>query len=121
MDHIDTHDIEIAFDDLIKELNKLKDLNDLVDAYKDSIDRMSKKTNDLLNMVEVFYKNAQEHENKVNALYSKYVDGTSQIQEFLAKEKSDTDSYRRRDKIVKGFVLTLTVLNLICLIVHMII
>jgi hypothetical protein len=32
METIDTHEIELAFDELMKELNKLKDLNNLVDA-----------------------------------------------------------------------------------------
>ena len=43
MNHIDTHDVEVAFDELIKELSKLKDLNNLVDATKDNIDTLSTK------------------------------------------------------------------------------
>lgn len=120
MDHIDTHDIELAFDDLITELNKLKNLNDLVDAYKNNIDLMSKKTNNLVNQIEVFYNNAKEHDDKVNALYSKYVDGTKQIQDFLTKESKYLYTFKRRNIRINTAILTFTVLNFICLLFHLI-
>lgn len=121
MNHIDTHDIELAFDDLIKELNKLKNLNDLVDAYKDNIDLMSQKTNNLVNQIEIFYNNAKEHDDKVNALYSKYADGTNQILDFLTKESTNLDNFKRRNIRINTAILTFTVLNFIGLFLLLII
>jgi uncharacterized coiled-coil DUF342 family protein len=81
METIDTHEIELAFDELMKELNKLKDLNNLVDAYKENIDKLSLRTNELSRQIEIFYNKAKEHNDQVNLLYQKYVDGTREISE----------------------------------------
>ena len=86
MEAIDTHDVEVAFDELIKELCKLKELNDLVDAYKNNIDVLSSNVNGLAAQIESFYNSAKEHDNQVNILYEKYVDEGKSISEELATQ-----------------------------------
>jgi len=89
MEHIDTHDVEIAFDDLMKELSKLKDLNNLVNAYKDNIDTLSSKIKGLTEQIESFYNNAKEHDTQVNVLYQRYVDKAEYISAELEKHNKD--------------------------------
>ena len=79
MNHIDTHDVEVAFDELIKELSKLNDLNNLVDAYKDNIDTLSTKIERVADQIQSFYNSAREHESSVNLLYKGYVYKAEQI------------------------------------------
>ena len=79
MNSIDTHDVELAFDELMRELSKLKDLNNLVDAYKDNIDSLSSKVKVLTELIESFYNSAKEHEDQVNNLYKSYVDKAEDI------------------------------------------
>lgn len=86
MNHIDTHDVEVAFDELIKELSKLKDLNNLVDAYKDNIDTLCKKTKGLSEQIQAFYNSAKEHESAVNILYNGYADKAKEISVELDKQ-----------------------------------
>ena len=110
MDHIDTHDVEVAFDELMKELSKLKDLNNLVDAYKDNIDRLSSKVKGLTEQIETFYKSAKEHDNQMNLVYKSYVDKASQISVELEKRNSEFKQIGRRNMVFNVITLILGVL-----------
>jgi uncharacterized coiled-coil DUF342 family protein len=110
MDYIDTHDVEVAFDELMKELNKLKDLNNLVDAYKDNIDALSSKVKDLTEQVESFYNSAKEHDAQVNTLYKDYVDKAEFISAELEKRSLEFKQIGRRNTIFNVITLILGVL-----------
>ena len=110
MDRIDTHDVEVAFDELMKELSKLKDLNNLVDAYKDNIDALSSKVKGLTEQIESFYQSAKEHDNQVNLLYKSYVDKANQISVELEKRSSEFKQEERRNRIFIVITLILGVL-----------
>lgn len=110
MDHIDTHDVEIAFDDLMKELSKLKDLNNLVDAYKDNIDTLSTKVKRLTEQIELFYNCAKEHDTQMNTLYKEYVDKAESISAELEKRSLEFRQIGRRNTIFNVITLILCVL-----------
>ena len=110
MEHIDTHDVEVAFDDLIKELSKLKDLNNLVDAYKDNIDSLSSKVKDLTEQIESFYNSAKDHDVQVNTLYKGYVDKAESISAELDKRIYEFRQIGRRNMFFNVITLILTVL-----------
>lgn len=110
MDHIDTHDVEIAFDDLMKELSKLKDLNNLVDAYKDNIDTLSTKVKRLTEQIELFYNCAKEHDAQVNTLYKGYVKKAESISAELEKRSLEFKQIGRRNTIFNVITLILCVL-----------
>ena len=110
MEHIDTHDVEIAFDELMKELSKLKDLNNLVDAYKDNIDVLSSKVKDLTEQIESFYNSAKEHDAQVNALYKDYVDKAEFISAELEKRSLEFKQIGRRNTVFIIIALILGVL-----------
>lgn len=109
MDHIDTHDVEIAFDDLMKELSKLKDLNNLVDAYKDNIDTLSTKVKRLTEQIELFYNCAKEHDTQMNTLYKEYVDKAESISSELEKRSLEFKQIGRRNAIINVINLILGV------------
>lgn len=100
MDRIDTHDVEVAFDELMKELNKLKDLNNLVDAYKDNVDALSSKINTLTEQIETFYSSAKVHESQINALYQGYADKAEFISAELDKCSLKFKQIGRRNSIL---------------------
>ena len=110
MEHIDTHDVEVAFDDLIKELSKLKDLNNLVDAYKDNLDALSSKVKNLTEQIETFYNSAKEHDAQVNTLYKGYVDKAESISAELDKRIHEFKQIGRRNMVINVITLILTVL-----------
>ena len=110
MDRIDTHDVEVAFDELMKELNKLKDLNNLVDAYKDNIDALSSKVKDLTEQIESFYNSAKDHDVQVNTLYKGYVDKAESISAELDKRIYEFRQIGRRNMFFNVITLILTVL-----------
>ena len=110
MEHIDTHDVEVAFDDLIKELSKLKDLNNLVDAYKDNLDALSSKVKNLTEQIETFYNSAKEHDAQVNTLYKGYVDKAESISAELDKRIYEFRQIGRRNMFFNVITLILTVL-----------
>lgn len=116
METIDTHEIELAFDELMKELNKLKDLNNLVDAYKENIDKLSLRTNELSRQIEIFYNKAKEHNDQVNLLYQKYVDGTREISESLDRESRKFERMATRNTWLSISILIILVLSNISLI-----
>jgi hypothetical protein len=116
METIDTHEIELAFDELMKELNKLKDLNNLVDAYKENIDKLSLRTNELSRQIEIFYNKAKEHNDQVNLLYQKYVDGTREISESLDRESRRFKRMATRNTWLSISILIILVLSNISLI-----
>lgn len=116
METIDTHEIELAFDELMKELNKLKDLNNLVDAYKENIDKLSLRTNELSRQIEIFYNKAKEHNDQVNLLYQKYVDGTREISESLDRESRRFERMATRNTWLSISILIILVLSNISLI-----
>lgn len=116
METIDTHEIELAFDELMKELNKLKDLNNLVDAYKENIDKLSSRTNELSRQIEIFYNKAKEHNDQVNLLYQKYVDGTREISESLDRESRKFERMATRNTWLSISILIILVLSNISLI-----
>lgn len=116
METIDTHEIELAFDELMKELNKLKDLNNLVDAYKENIDKLSLRTNELSRQIEIFYNKAKEHNDQVNLLYQKYVDGTREISESLDRESRRFNRMATRNTWLSISILIILVLSNISLI-----
>ena len=66
-------------------MSKLKDLNNLVDAYKGNIDTLSTKTNGLAEQIQSFYNSAREQERTVNLLYKGYVDKAELICVELGK------------------------------------
>jgi len=99
MDRIDTHNVEVAFDELMKELSKLKDLNNLVDAYKDNIDTLSTKVKGLTEQIESFYNSAKEHDSQVNLLYTGYVEKAEQIYAELEKRKQEFKEIGRRNMV----------------------
>ncbi len=111
MDHIETHDVEVAFDELMKELNKLKDLNDLVDAYKDNIDTLSSKVKSLAEQIESFYKTANEHDSQVNLLYKGYVEKAEYISEELEKRNQEFKQIVRRNMVFNVLTLILGLLT----------
>lgn len=110
MEHIDTHNVELAFDDLIKELSKLKELNDLVDAYKDNIDTLSSNIKGLTSQLESFYISAKEHNDKVNLLYQKYVDEAERILAELEKRNLEFRHIERRNMVFRIITLILGIL-----------
>lgn len=110
MDRIDTHDVEVAFDELMKELSKLKDLNNLVDAYKDNIDTLSTKVKGLTEQIESFYNSAKEHDSQVNLLYKGYVEKAEQISAELEKRKQEFKEIGRRNMVLSIFSLVLALL-----------
>lgn len=110
MERIDTHDVEVAFDELMKELNKLKDLNNLVDAYKDNIDALSSKVKDLTEQIESFYNSAKEHDAQVNTLYKGYVDKAEYISAELEKRSLEFKQIGRRNTVFNVITLILCVL-----------
>lgn len=110
MEHIDTHNVELAFDDLIKELSKLKELNDLVDAYKDNIDTLSSNIKGLTSQLESFYISAKEHNDKVNLLYQKYVDEAARILAELEKRNLEFRHIERRNMVFRIITLILGIL-----------
>ena len=110
MDRIDTHDVEVAFDELMKELSKLKDLNNLVDAYKDNIDTLSTKVKGLTEQIESFYNSAKEHDSQVNLLYKGYVEKAEQISAELEKRKQEFKEIGRRNMVLNIFSLVLALL-----------
>lgn len=110
MDRIDTHDVEVAFDGLMKELSKLKDLNNLVDAYKDNIDTLSTKVKGLTEQIESFYNSAKEHDSQVNLLYKGYVEKAEQISAELEKRKQEFKEIGRRNMVLSIFSLVLALL-----------
>ena len=110
MDRIDTHDVEVAFDELMKELSKLKDLNNLVDAYKDNIDTLSTKIKGLTEQIESFYNSAKEHDSQVNLLYKGYVDKAEQISAELEKRKQEFKEIGRRNMVFNIISLILALL-----------
>ena len=112
---IDIHK-KIAFDELMKELNKLKDLNNLVDAYKENIDKLSLRTNELSRQIEIFYNKAKEHNDQVNLLYQKYVDGTREISESLDRESRRFNRMATRNTWLSISILIILVLSNISLI-----
>ena len=116
METIDTHEIELAFDELMKELNKLKDLNNLVDAYKENIDKLSLRTNELSRQIEIFYNKAKEHNDQVNLLFQKYVDGTREISESLDRESRKFERMATRNTWLSISILIILVLSNISLI-----
>ncbi|ATA68829.1 hypothetical protein CGC48_09475 [Capnocytophaga cynodegmi] len=65
MEHkIDTLELEMAFSELIKELESIKELNDLTVIHKDN----SKK---LIEELQNFYSNAKKNEIKIQQLFDK--------------------------------------------------
>ena len=110
MEHIDTHDVEVAFDELMKELSKLKDLNNLVDAYKDNLDALSSKVKNLTEQIETFYNSAKEHDAQVNTLYKGYVDKAESISAELDKRIYEFRQIGRRNMFFNVITLILTVL-----------
>ena len=86
MEHIDTHDIELAFDDLMGELSKIKELNSLVDSYKDNVDELSACVEKLSTHLDVFYRKAKEYNEQVDSMYHKYADETSSFAEKLTSQ-----------------------------------
>lgn len=110
MDRIDTHDVEVAFDELMKELSKLKDLNNLVDAYKDNIDTLSTKVKGLTEQIESFYNSAKEHDSQVNLLYKCYVEKAEQISAELEKRKQEFKEIGRHNMVFSIISLLLTLL-----------
>lgn len=110
MDRIDTHDVEVAFDELMKELSKLKDLNNLVDAYKDNIDTLSTKVKGLTEQIESFYNSAKEHDTQVNLLYKGYVEKAEQISAELEKRKQEFKEIGRRNMVLSIVSLVLSLL-----------
>lgn len=111
MDHIDTHDVEVAFDELIKELSTLKDLNNLVDAYKDNIDTLSMKIMGLAEQIHSFYNSAREHENTVKRQYERYVDTAEQISAELEECSHEFKKIARRNMIFNIITLILALLS----------
>ncbi len=111
MEQIDTHDVEVAFDELMKELSKLKDLNNLVDAYKDNIDVLSSNVKDLTEQIESFYNSAKEHDAQVKALYKGYVDKAESISAELEKRSFEFKQIGRRNTIFIVITLVLGVLT----------
>ncbi len=110
MDSIDTHDVEVAFDELMKELSKLKDLNNLVNAYKDNIDALSSKVKDLTEQIETFYISAKEHNTQVNTLYERYVDKAESISIELEKRNLEFKRLGRKNMVFNVITLILGVL-----------
>lgn len=113
MNHIDTHDVEVAFDELIKELSKLKDLNNLVDAYRDNIDTLSTKIKGLAEQIHTFCNSAREHESTVRSLYESYVDKAEQISAELGKYSHEFKKIARRNMIFNIITLILALLSCI--------
>lgn len=113
MNHIDTHDVEVAFDELIKELSKLKDLNNLVDAYKDNIDTLSTKIERVADQIQSFYNSAREHESSVNLLYKGYVYKAEQISVELGKYSLEFKKIARRNMIFNIITLVITLLSFV--------
>lgn len=109
MDRIDTRDVELAFDELMKELKKLKDLNSLVDAYKDTVDSLSLKVEALTEQMEVFYQSAREHDNQVNNLYQGYVDKAEEIAKAIDQGKEELKRRRRSSMHLTIVILLLSV------------
>lgn len=109
MDRIDTRDVELAFDELMKELKKLKDLNSLVDAYKDTVDSLSLKVEALTEQMEVFYQSAREHDNQVNNLYQGYVDKAEEIAKAIDQGKEELKRRRRSSMLLTIVILLLSV------------
>ena len=93
MDKIDTHQVELAFDELIGELSKLKDLNNLVDSYKDTVDILKQKVSELVEHIESFYKCAKEHDSNVNEIYNQYVCKSDEIITFLKNLDSNDEEF----------------------------
>ena len=110
MNSIDTHDVELAFDELMRELSKLKDLNNLVDAYKDNIDSLSSKVKVLTELIESFYNSAKEHEDQVNNLYKSYVDKAEDISAELEKRNLEFKKIGRRNMVFNVISLILGIL-----------
>jgi uncharacterized coiled-coil DUF342 family protein len=110
MERIDTHDVEVAFDELMKELSKLKDLNNLVDAYKDNIDTLSTRVKGLTEQIESFYNSAKEHDSQVNLLYKGYVEKAEQISAELEKRKQEFKEIGRRNMVFSIISLVLALL-----------
>lgn len=111
MERIDTHDVEVAFDELMKELSKLKDLNNLVDAYKNNIDTLSSNVKYLTEQIESFYNSAKEHDAQVNTLYKAYVDKAESISAELDKRILELKQIGRRNRFFSVITLVLTILT----------
>ena len=111
MDRIDTRDVELAFDELIKELKKLKDLNSLVDAYKDTVNSLSIKIRDLTEQIETFYISAKNHDDLVNGLYQEYVAKASEISNTLDDSRDELKRMENRSFLFKITVLVLLALT----------
>lgn len=93
METLDTHDIELAFYDLMQELNKIKSLNSIAGSYKENLDNYSKIIDELLEVV----KDSSEKD-KANVLlvcrkYSEYQEKAEKLDLGLRTAISDFESH----------------------------
>lgn len=110
MDPINTHDVELAFEDLMQELSKLKDLNNLVDAYKDNVDALTSNISRLTEQIESYYHSANEHDEQVNILYNNYLDTAKKISVEIETSNQKFRKLRRRNLTLHIFALVLGVI-----------
>lgn len=110
METIDTHEVELAFDSLMKELDKIKNLNDLIDSYKGNVDSLSKLIVELADEIKVFYDKAKERDEVVREQYSHYAKLTKELSELLDNKVLEFKKINRGNVV---FHIILTVLGLV--------
>lgn len=98
MKQIDTQEIQLAFNDLMKELNTIKDLNTIADLHKQNADSLAKSIKDLL---DVSQKNNQNYLTLVQKTLDKL---NKQIEAFGAIRdniKACTDNIGNKISVLK--------------------
>ncbi|GIM50727.1 hypothetical protein [Capnocytophaga stomatis] len=95
MEHkIDTLELEMAFSELIKELESIKELNDLTVIHKDNSKR-------LIEELQNFYSNAKNNEIKIQQLFDKNINFIENLNLRYEKlyEKFDKISVEQQEKM----------------------